>query len=363
MTMSNQQRETLTMTFAAKRTDGVFILRGQPIHRGHIRNIREALKRIDGNLYVIFGSAGSSVSIKNPFGVITRMDMLAHALRNTDIDSTRILVRTVNDSLYNDTKWQTDVRQVLMGGNVKYIFGHNKDNSSFYLNIFPELEFVELGEFTTASGAVIHATSIRNALFTHGELTSSIRELLPPGVDTIIEGYMQTDNWVRLREDWEYYQMERLKFAGYPYPEALNCCTADPVVICDGYVLLVQRRSAPGRGLVALPGGHKEANESFLQCAMRELREETGLKVPEKVLRGSIKQQYMFDNPGRSMVFCKPSMAYHIEIQPNPDGKLPKVKAGSDAVRAEWVSLAWCRENRTRFYDDHFEIISHFTGI
>eukprot|EP00906_Rhabdomonas_costata_P017571 RCo025367 len=44
-------------------------------------------------------------------------------------------------------------------------------------------------------------------------------------------------------------------------------------------VLLVQRGKDPSKGLWALPGGSLEFGETLLECAERELMEETGLKL------------------------------------------------------------------------------------
>lgn len=49
------------------------------------------------------------------------------------------------------------------------------------------------------------------------------------------------------------------------------------VVIHNNAVLLVQRKKNPNEGLWGFPGGHIELGETGLDCAARELREETGI--------------------------------------------------------------------------------------
>lgn len=52
------------------------------------------------------------------------------------------------------------------------------------------------------------------------------------------------------------------------------------VFLCKGKaILLGRRRSSIGDSTFALPGGHLEFGESFQECAVRELKEETGLDM------------------------------------------------------------------------------------
>ncbi|MGF1503541.1 MAG: NUDIX domain-containing protein [Anaerolineae bacterium] len=53
-------------------------------------------------------------------------------------------------------------------------------------------------------------------------------------------------------------------------------------------VLLMKRRKQPNLGLWVAPGGKIEENESPVECAARELSEETGLTAGRLALRGII---------------------------------------------------------------------------
>ena len=53
----------------------------------------------------------------------------------------------------------------------------------------------------------------------------------------------------------------------------------------DEQVLLVRRETEPNRGLWVAPGGKLEHGESPDECAVREMREETGLVIERPVLR------------------------------------------------------------------------------
>lgn len=53
-------------------------------------------------------------------------------------------------------------------------------------------------------------------------------------------------------------------------------------------VLMLHRKKEPNKGLWVAPGGKVEMHESPLECAIRELREETGLTSHRMVLRGLV---------------------------------------------------------------------------
>ena len=66
----------------------------------------------------------------------------------------------------------------------------------------------------------------------------------------------------------------------YKYPRP--AVTADSIVIskeAGPKVLLIERGDDPFKGSWAFPGGFMNMNETTEQCAIRELEEETGLRV------------------------------------------------------------------------------------
>ncbi|MBV7329165.1 8-oxo-dGTP diphosphatase [Chloroflexi bacterium TSY] len=56
----------------------------------------------------------------------------------------------------------------------------------------------------------------------------------------------------------------------------------------NNQVLLMRRNKEPNFGKWVAPGGKIEWNESMQDCAVRELREETGLIAHEVILRGIV---------------------------------------------------------------------------
>lgn len=113
----------------------------------------------------------------------------------------------------------------------------------------------------------------------------------------------------------------------YPHPSV----TADCVIFgFDGsqlQVLLVERGVEPYKGKWALPGGFMRIDESAEDCALRELKEETGLST------AYIKQFHAFTTPDRDPRERVVTIAYYALV------KLQNVEGGDDAARAQWFSL------------------------
>src|SRR4051812_29003116 len=69
-------------------------------------------------------------------------------------------------------------------------------------------------------------------------------------------------------------------------------------------LLLIERKNDPFKGQWALPGGFIEELESLESGAIRELEEETGIKMPQ------LEQLYTFGEPGRDPRGRTISVAY-----------------------------------------------------
>ena len=316
---------------------GIFIGRFQPIHSGHVDALVKAAKQVD-TLYVLIGSANQCRSIKNPWTYSERARMVGEALSSKGVYNCHIL--PLNDYQYSDTQWMADVRataeQYITGTPI--LFGHMKEGND-YLRWFPDWKFKEVDQKID-----IDATSLREQMFT-GKLI--VKNISIP--DTV-------------QADYEFYKKEKELFKDYPFPETLNFNCADAVLECQGHVLLIQRKYAPGAGAWALPGGFRNRNETFLDCAIRELQEETNVRVPEKVLRGSIVKTELFDSPSRSFGIPRNTLAVYMRISPNPDFSLPRANGADDAARCMWVPLTDAL-NSYELYDDHAAIISKVTGV
>ncbi len=330
----------------------VFIGRFQPFHFGHKTVIDEALKHAD-NVIMLIGSANLPRSLRNPFSVAERTAMIKGAY--SDEEAARIHCVGLDDALYNDTRWlqyvQKAVRSVThdLQADIALI-GHSKDNSSYYLYLFPKWESLSVPSHKNLSSTPIRDSYLMGAMPTPERTPESTRKVLSE--------FKKTDDYQKLHIEADFIDKYKKQWASAPYPPTFM--TADALVVQSGHILLVERRNLPGRGLWALPGGFVDPKETLFDACIRELREETRLKVPEPVLRGSFHSQHTFDDPYRSARGRTITQAFYLQLKNDPTG-LPKVKGGDDATKAFWLPLA--ELDAKMMFEDHYAIIIKMVGL
>jgi bifunctional NMN adenylyltransferase/nudix hydrolase len=329
-----------------------YIGRMEPPTRAHISNIKHALE-ISEHVIILFGSCFQPRTIKNPFKLSERITMVSNHLTPSEIS--RITFEGLHDYRYNDQDWITQVRKIVKkesflsnSENTKIgIIGCNKDESSRYLNWFPNWELIE-----TPLIEDIDATTVRNELFTGKLFSWHDKDLISPELLKFLSEWRESEHYRKLVREYEFIQNYKQSWKSAPYPPSFN--TVDAVVIQSGYVLMIQRKAAPGENLLALPGGFINENEFIIDACIRELREETRLKVPDPVLRGSIIGNKVFDNPQRSLRGRTITHAYAFEL---PSGPLSKVKGGDDAKHAKWYAIDDILDSEELIFEDHLDII------
>jgi nicotinamide-nucleotide adenylyltransferase len=78
-------------------TNGLFIGRFQPFHKGHLATVKFALGRVD-QLVIVVGSAQKSHEPRNPFTAGERIRMIKESLdADNEVDVRRILIIPVPD--------------------------------------------------------------------------------------------------------------------------------------------------------------------------------------------------------------------------------------------------------------------------
>ena len=139
----------------------------------------------------------------------------------------------------------------------------------------------------------------------------------------------------------ENYEIEEGFYYKYPRPSV----TADCVVMtreAEPKVLLIERGDEPFKGCWAFPGGFMNMDETTEQCSIRELEEETGMKVSIVYQIGAYSKVDR-DPRGRTI-----TVAY-LAIVDEPIA----VNGQDDAAKAQWFPLSALPE----LAFDHDEII------
>lgn len=348
----------------------VFIGRFSPCHFGHLAVIARALQEAE-TLIMVVGSANASRNTRNLFTVAERIEMLRLMTDNNP----RIEYVAVNDHPYDDPAWISEVQSsvnVAIGKHAGWsdypksiaLIGMKKDATSYYLNIFPQWAAIDVKPWEV-HGNVMSATTIRELLLRESlsisEHARSKDNYYIPGIALKVNDYLvdhianNWQIWFDRRSDWKYENEYEDKWGEGPH------VTVDSLVTQSGHLLLIQRGNEYGHALWALPGGFVNRNEKLRHAAVRELREETELKVPEKVLFGSMGVPKVFDDPYRSNRSRIITHVFPFELE--NCHALPKVKGSDDAMNAKWVPYGELSSLRGQFFEDHGSIIGSLLKI
>lgn len=345
----------------------VFIGRFQPIHNGHLKVIKQALTQSD-RLIILVGSSNRARDIRNPFSYAERVEMINLCL--TEQERARIFCVPLPDFMYQDTAWVENVQRLVDSivdpkkqntteANIALI-GHAKDATGFFLKLFPQWSSVPVIDPTETN-----ATDIRDLLLSRSVgYFEKVSNLVPPKVAIYLYNWRKSnlDNVVKLTEEYEHVINYKKQFAGLKYPPIHH--TVDSVIIQSGHVLLVERGAMPGKGLYALPGGFLKPHMFLLDGALEEVYQETKLDVPEKVLRGSLKDTKTFDDPYRSTRGRTITNSFFFKLEDRKN--LPKVKTKQsinpndedDAKKAFWMPLSQLACEH--MFEDHWFQIQYF---
>ena len=339
----------------------VFIGRFQPFHNGHKAIVDAAIKQAK-EVIIVVGSSFASRNIRNPFTFEERRQMIKSVFPGNNVK-----VVPVSDYPYDDNKWVRAVQNVVHGALAWSadpirigLIGHEKDGSSYYLKIFKPLGW---GNVSVANVDGINATDIRVALLGNNKEQYNPVSVMPIETVRVMtkiftdgpDGY--SESWMTLRAEYQMIKKYKESWKAAPFPPTFM--TVDAVVVQSGHILLVKRGDMPGKGLWALPGGFLNQGETMLDGALRELKEETKIKVPLPVLAGSIKDSKTFDAPNRSQRGRTITQAFYIDL--GFAEELPKVKGSDDAEKAFWVPFHEVKQEL--MFEDHFHIIDHFVNI
>ena len=323
----------------------VFIGRFQIFHNGHVEVVRRALTQAD-NVIIVVGSADEPRSYYNPFTFKERLQMINDSLGHNE----RVRVVPVSDFTYNEDEWLQNVQKAVnscteAADSDIALIGHSKDNTSYYLNMFPQWKSINVPSF--ADG--LSATTIRNEYFKNND---SLLMDIPIGSLNFLNAFRVSDAWWHM-----HYEFEFIERYGRPWGKG-PFVTVDACVVQSGHILMIRRGGRPGQGLLALPGGFINRDETLKSAMLRELREETEIDVPPGVLQGATIATEAFDAPRRDPRARIITHTFLVNLPKN--AKLPKVRGADDAAEAMWIQLNDLKG--TECFGDHWHIIQRMRG-
>lgn len=335
----------------------VVIGRFQPFHNGHLALLREALAHAPRVLLVL-GSAHQARSPRHPFSWTERAEMVRLAL--PEAERGRVDVLPLRD-YFDEARWVTAVREEVgqrVGSANVLLVGHFKDATSDYLRRFAPWQLLSLPRLHR-----VDATDLRAALFDAEPealeiVLSTWVDQVPASTRAFVQAWSRLPFLAPLRREWEMLQGYRKAWAAAPYAPVF--VTVDLVLRCAGHVLLIQRAKDPGQGLWALPGGFVEPRDTLYQSAIRELEEETGLRLLPDTLERSLRGVAVFDHPDRSQRGRTISHTHYFDLG---DRELPEVRGDDDAALAQWVPIAELAAMESQFFDDHFHMLDQFLEL
>ena len=393
-----------------------FIGRFEPEHRGHDQVICQGLKTAR-QMVVLVGSAHEPRTYRNPFTTDERIGFI----RATFNDDPRLSVVPLEDSNYNLNEWLDRTHRTVETAWAKSqgidtarpavaLIGHAKDATSYYLNLFPRWSsinvpvahplsatairaelFGDLGmiqpalekdfndEILRINGSVPlsrlfreHATQTSPAYFARytemahararaflaAQRTAGAGALVSGPVLDFLEAFIAGPAYEGLAREFGFVAKYQYAWAYAPY--APSFLTTDAVIIQSGHVLMVKRDNYPGKGLWALPGGFVEQDETIEQACLREVAEETGLKVPPAVLQGRIQAREVFDAPFRSSRGRTVSHTFLIHLKPGPLAKMRASGQAGETAKVAWIPLPDLR--RDQCFEDHYPITTNMAA-
>jgi len=344
----------------------VFIGRFQPFHIGHKFVVDAAFEQAN-HVVVLAGSANRAPDLRNPWSFEDRVEMVKKVYPY-ETGTKKLIVKPLDDTLYNDEAWTSNVQRIVNETAIDLGFdtdnpakigliGHSKDNTSYYLKLFPQWASVNVPHEV----GVFNATDIREAYF-KGAPTIP-HDIVPKEISAYLKDYMMGNDFRRICAEAKWAREYKASWANAPFPPTF--VTVDSVVVQSGHILMIRRGGHPGKGQLALPGGFVDHNETLLDSAIRELREETRLAdkhgpFPMGKLKGFMAGSGVFDDPKRSVRGYTLTHAFLFRLPPAKE--LMKVMADDDAVDALWVPIG-SLDPRECFEDHYFIINKMLDGV
>lgn len=325
--------------------------RFQPYHRGHHALISRAFE-VANTVIVLIGDTGCRPDFRNPWTFQERKAWIQNIWFNEKPAGKEIACIAIEDIPYDDEAWARNVNGVMYGcidqGDEAFLVGHKKDESSFYLDLFPELQYKEIPQELT-----LGATAIRNWFFVEEAWDKTVntlppvvgRSLLTMGIERYKE--LRAEGLAIRAHDKEWESAGATKYG-------VQHVAVDLLLYTDTHIALIERGGEVGNGALALAGGFVNNGERLIEATLREAYEELGIIIPRSRFPAhGIGVMIPFDHPRRSMRGRIFTNVLPVKL----DNKV-ELKAGDDARHADWYPIAQLPSLKPRFFSDHWHIIN-----
>lgn len=314
----------------------------QPPLLGHLETIRAAAAT-GRQVVVLCLGAGKAPSLTHPFTAEERIAWLRSALGDTAIRCV-----AVRDCPYDPERWSQALEQAVSGVTP----GRPRITCISDAPLTAAMPVTWRHHAPALPLASTEALAREALLWRSPPDWGGLAALVPAQTLQHLRDFAATAAWQALVAEAAFIRQFRADWSHNPYPPVF--VTTDGIVTWQDQILLVQRGRAPGRGLWALPGGFIDPHETLMDCAIREIHEETGLAVSAATLV----QERVFAAPGRSLRGRTITHVCQFELG---DDARPAVRAGDDAAEAEWFAL---REVQSQYlFEDHYEILQAMCGL
>jgi bifunctional NMN adenylyltransferase/nudix hydrolase len=327
----------------------VFIGRFQPLHKAHLGTIEYAFTLAE-KVIIFIGSSFQPRTYKNPFTAFERYNFIKNSLVNHKENLDYFVID--KQDFYSDDEWidsiVEDVYQIDNDESKIAIIGYNKDSSSYYLNEISRKTGWDVVE--TPFYDNLSATTIRELYFTKSPSFSLLENVVSSSTLEFLKSFKNSDEFENIVLERECEENTKRIYSSLPFPPVF--VTVDAVVFSGNYVLMITRKNAPGKDLLALPGGFLDANTdpTLEDAVIRELMEETNLAIH----KNDIQDSKVFDSISRSSRGRSITHAFMFDLH---KGR-PAVIGSSDASNAQWYEVS--KLDSSKIFEDHFQIINYF---
>jgi len=138
---------------------------------------------------------------------------------------------------------------------------------------------------------------------------------------------------------------------GFVYYYNVAVSSAVLILDTDGYALFIRRARDPGRGKLAMPGGFVDRGETAEAAAVREVREEAGVKLASVEFLASFPNLYTY----RGVEYPIVDLFFTARVQAREGSPL------DDVTEVVWARPGSLRDEDVAF-PSHVNALRHFAS-